>query len=104
RQPGSAGDVIERRQLAGAEYHLQVRAAAGLAHGPDLLVDLAVAPGQEGAPVDHHVNLVGPGAERVGRRAPLAPRRPGQGRRTRRPPAGPADPAGQAAGPWRTLP
>ncbi len=71
RQPAGAADVVVGLQLAGLEDHLEmrtgtVRADTGLAHGHDLLVHLEVAPGEERAPVDHHVDLVGTGLDGVG--------------------------------------
>ena len=44
--------------------------AAGGLHRDDLVEHLAVAPGQERAPVDHHVDLGGAGRDRVARRRP----------------------------------
>ena len=40
-----------------------MRGAAGLLHPHDLVVDLRVAAGEERAPVDHHVDLVGAGRD-----------------------------------------
>ena len=62
-------DVVVGLQLAGLEDHLQVRRAAvgapaRLADRDDLVVHVEVAAGQERAPVDHHVDLVGAGLHR----------------------------------------
>ena len=46
-------------QLAGLQDHLEVRRPARRLDRDDLLVDLKVASGQERAPVDDHVDLVG---------------------------------------------
>ena len=59
REQRRAADVVVGAELAGLEDHLQVRLAAGLLHADDLVVDLRVAAGEEGAAVDHHVDLVG---------------------------------------------
>jgi hypothetical protein len=40
---------------------------AGFLDGDDLLEHLEIAPGEEGAPVDHHVDLVGATGDRVTR-------------------------------------
>ena len=59
REPGGAAHVVVARQLAGLQDDLEVGAAAGLLDGDDLVVHLAVAAGEEGAAVDHHVDLAG---------------------------------------------
>src|SRR5436190_1297699 len=58
-QRGSA-DVVVRTELTRLEDHLQVLVSDGLLDLDDLVVDLRVAAGEEGAAVDHHVDLVGP--------------------------------------------
>src|SRR5690606_19767608 len=57
--------VVVRRELTGLQDHLQVHTSAGLFDGDDLVEDGAVAAGEEGAAVDHHVDLVGAGGDRV---------------------------------------
>src|SRR5579875_2633442 len=66
-QPRGAAHVVQRDKLAGLQDHLQARPAGlpgcsgGVARLPDrgdLVVDGLVGPGQEGAAVDHHVDLV----------------------------------------------
>ena len=64
-QPARAADVVVGLQLAGLEDHLEVSAPAGLADGDDLVVHVLVAAGEEGAAVDDHVDLVGPGLHGV---------------------------------------
>ena len=64
-QPGRPAHVVERGQLAGLQDHLEVGASAGLPDGDDLLEHLQVAAGQERAPVDDHVDLVGAGLYRL---------------------------------------
>src|SRR4051794_23093536 len=59
REKRGAAHVVVRPELAGLEDHLQVRPAARLLDAHDLVVDLRVAARQEGAAVDHHVDLVG---------------------------------------------
>src|SRR3954468_4187620 len=59
RQPGGAADVVQGHQLAGLEDDLEVRVPARLLHRDDLVEHVEVAPGQEGAAVDDHVDLVG---------------------------------------------
>src|SRR5690606_35765284 len=66
RQPGRAPDIVVGGQLAGLQDHLEVYAGRGLAYRRDLVEDLAVAAGEEGAAVDHHVDLVGAGGDRGG--------------------------------------
>ena len=61
RQPGGAPDVVVGGQLAGLQDHLEPGVAAGGLDRPDLVEHHAVPAGQEGAPVDHHVDLVGTG-------------------------------------------
>ena len=130
RQPGGAAHVVQRDQLAGLQDHLEVgRVPAGLPHRGDLVEDQLVVPGQERAPVDHHVDLVGAGRDRrphVGqlhlqagpaaregrwRRWPRGcrcpsprPRRPQPGPGRRRPPrpSGRSGRPGRGAWPWRT--
>ena len=65
-----AADVVVGLQLAGLEDHLEVgagsiRPGARFADRDDLVVHPLVVPGQERAPVDHHVDLVGAGLDRV---------------------------------------
>src|SRR6478735_5801527 len=70
REPARAPDVVVGLQLTGLEDHLEVGAGAV---GPgarlldlgDLLVDVEVAPGEERAAVDDHVDLVGAGLDGV---------------------------------------
>ena len=64
---GLAADIVVGHQFAGLEDHLEVRIAARRLHCDDLVVDLRVAAGEEGAAVDHHVDLVGAGGHGVGR-------------------------------------
>src|SRR3954452_3142476 len=59
RQPGGPADGVEGDQLPGLQDDLEVRGPAGLLDRDDLLEDVQVAPGQERAPVDDHVDLVG---------------------------------------------
>src|SRR3712207_24673 len=59
RQPGGPADVVEGDQLAGLEDDLEVGVPAGLLDRDDLVVDVEVAAGEEGAAVDDHVDLVG---------------------------------------------
>src|SRR3954469_6573956 len=61
RQPGRPPDVVVGDELAGLQDHLEVRVAGGLADRGDLVEDEAVPAGEEGAAVDHHVDLVGAG-------------------------------------------
>ena len=65
-QPRRPAHVVQRGQLAGLEDHLEVGPAAGRLHRTDLVEHRGVAPGEEGAPVDHHVDLVGARVDRVG--------------------------------------
>ncbi len=63
-EPRRAADVVVGDELAGLEDHLEVGgrprpALAQTSDRDDLVVDLAVAAGEERAPVDHHVDLVG---------------------------------------------
>src|ERR1700689_2549060 len=64
-QPRSAPHVVQRDQFAGLQDHLEMGSAAGLLDRDDLVEDLLVAAGEEAAPVDHHVHLVGAGRDRV---------------------------------------
>ena len=69
-EPARPPHVVVGVELAGLEDDLEarvaaVRPAAGLLDGHDLLEDLAVLPGQEGAAVDHHVDLVRAGGHGV---------------------------------------
>src|SRR3712207_8069786 len=59
RQPGGAADVVQGDQFAGLEDDLEVRVPARLLHRDDLVEDVEVAAGEEGAAVDDHVDLVG---------------------------------------------
>ena len=70
REPGRAAHVVVGVQLAGLEDDLEVRvgaviAAARLLDRHDLVEDDAVVAGEEGATVDHHVDLVGAGGDRL---------------------------------------
>ena len=65
REQRRPADVVVGAELAGLENHLQVGLAAGLLHLHDLVVDLGVAAGEEGAAVDHHVDLVGAELDRL---------------------------------------
>ena len=61
-----AADVVVGLQLAGLEDHLEVRRRPQASRDrDDLLEDLQVAAGQERAPVDDHVDLVGAGLDGV---------------------------------------
>ena len=62
-QPRRPADVVVGGQLAGLEDDLEVGVAAGRPGGDDLVVDVEVAAGQEGAAVDDHVDLVGAGLD-----------------------------------------
>src|SRR5690606_25173003 len=69
RQPGGSPHVVQGGQFAGLQDHLEVSGTAGLLDRADLLVDLEVVAGEEGAAVDDHVDLggaVGDGAAGVG--------------------------------------
>ena len=128
-EPGGPAHVVVGDELAGLQDDLEVRVAAGLLDGDDLVEHLEVAAGQEGAAVDHHVDLVGAGGDRVPRvgeldleagpaarerggdaarrarrcrAAPRPPPAPCPGRRRSRRPGGCRGPPGRAAGPWRT--
>src|SRR5699024_4680281 len=57
RQMGSTAHVVVGHQLPGFQYDFQVRAPTGLLDRGDLLEDLEVVTGQEGATVDDHVDL-----------------------------------------------
>src|SRR4029079_12293411 len=61
----SATNVVVGAQLARLQDHFQVRVTAGFLHLDDLVVDLRVAAGEEGAAVDHHVDLVGAESDRL---------------------------------------
>src|SRR5260370_5283155 len=58
REDARPADAVVSTQLACLEDHLQVRIAARLFHGHDLVVNFFVVTGQERAPVDDHVHLV----------------------------------------------
>src|SRR5579863_10416738 len=60
-QPRGAPHVVQGDQLAGFQDDLEVSSCFDdLADGGDLVVDELIVPGQEGAAVDDHVDLVGP--------------------------------------------
>jgi len=63
-EPRRAPDIVIGAELAGLQDDLEMGRAAGLLDGDDLVVDLHIAAGQERAPVDHHVDLVGAGGDR----------------------------------------
>ena len=66
RQPAGPADVVVGLELAGLEDHLEVAPlAAGLATATISSKTSMVAPGEERAAVDHHVDLVGPGVDGV---------------------------------------
>ena len=65
REQRGAADVVVGAELAGLEDHLQMRGAARLLDPDDLVDDLRVAAGEEGAAVDHHVDLVGAELDRL---------------------------------------
>jgi hypothetical protein len=71
RQQRRATHVVVRAELAGLEDHLEVRLPDGLLHLDDLVVDLRVPAGEEGAAVDDHVDLVGAELDRAARVATL---------------------------------
>jgi hypothetical protein len=59
-----------------------VRFAAFAAHGHDIVEHLTVAAGQEGTPVDHHVNLISTSGDRLPHVSqPGGQRRPAGGER-----------------------
>src|SRR5207237_370296 len=62
-EPRRPPDVVERDQLARLENDLEVGGAARRLDALDLVEHFAVAAGEEGAPVDHHVDLVGTGVD-----------------------------------------
>src|SRR5580658_3519133 len=65
-QPGGTPHVVQRDQLASLQDDLEVGGCVDdLTDGGDLVVDQLVVPGQEGAAVDDHVDLVGAGRDRV---------------------------------------
>src|SRR5690348_14984090 len=59
-----AADRVVVAELARFEDDLQVRVAACLLHGDDLVVDALVVAREKRAAVDDHVDLVGAGAHR----------------------------------------
>ena len=102
REQRGAADVVVRAELAGLEDHLQVRRPHASLTRDDLVDDLRVAAGEEGAAVDHHVDLVRAELERpahvvelhLDRRLPRRERRRDGGdldRRARERRAGDAD-------------
>src|SRR5258706_10425576 len=58
REDARAADAVVSPELARLQNHLQMRIAARLFHGNDLVVNLLVVAGQESAAVDDHVHLV----------------------------------------------
>src|SRR6202030_4835562 len=64
-QDRRAAHVVVRAEFGDFEDHLRVRLAGGLLYADDLVVDLRVTPGQKGAAVDDHVDLVGAHRHRV---------------------------------------
>ena len=63
REEARAADVVVRAELARLEDHLEVGVADGLLDLAHLLEDLRVVAGEEGAPVDDHVDLVRAGLD-----------------------------------------
>ena len=59
RQHGGAPNVVVRLELARLEDHLQVGGITRILDLDDLLENRQVIAAQEGAPVDHHIDLVG---------------------------------------------
>ncbi len=58
-QHACAPHPVERTEFAGLEDDLEMRVAAGLLDGRDLVEDEAVIAGEERAARDHHVDLIG---------------------------------------------
>ncbi len=66
RRPACTPDVVVSDELTRLEDHLEVRPPAGGLYRPHFVEHQPVMAGQKRAPVDDHVDLVGPGGDRVG--------------------------------------